>query len=358
MEANWAARRAGSSRSSSLVVDVNSLFSSSMMESQTGGLPPWLESDSSLNRSGQWSSESTLFIEGEVEWLRLSVGGGGGGGVALALFRQSTVIGVVRAEPFSTPDLKKWVLTSSTSTTVGDIGNNGLERGSISSALSILMGLHGGLEPTISPISGRFNTLMVGLIGLVTLFVGLSPIDLLEPYSCDKLFTSGPCCCCCCFILTVLVTVFMLLLVLAGFTEQLGVFPFWAGKTNCLGREITIGLLLLPCCNRPASAKNCSAVIVTTRGLDLTVPDASLNLFTEGCWMLLALATTGTTLFVCFNAILPASETITSVTNVTISMLFPPFKPAFVCWFIQHKNNKIERESLVIVITDMLYHDT
>jgi len=197
------------------------------MESHTGGLPAWPESDSSLNRSEQWSSESTLFIEGEVEWLRLRLsagGGGGGGGGALALFRQSSVIGVVRAEPFSSPDLKKWVLTSSTFTVVGDNGNNGVERGSISSQLSILTGLHGGLEPTMSPMSGRFNTLMVGLIGLATLFVGLSPIDLLEPYSCDKLFTSGPCCCCCCFLLTVLVTVFMLLL--AGFTEQLEVFPF------------------------------------------------------------------------------------------------------------------------------------
>ena len=192
------------------------------MDSQTGGLPLWLESESSMNKSEQWSSESTLFIEGEVEWLRLSAGGGGGGG-ALALFRQSSVIGVVRAEPLSSPDLKKWVFTSFTSTVVGDNGNNGLERGSISSPLSILTGLHGGLEPTMSPMSGRFNTLIADLIGLVTLFVGLSAIDLLEPYSCDKLFTNGPCCC---FLLTALVPVLMLLLVLAGFTEQLEVFPF------------------------------------------------------------------------------------------------------------------------------------
>ena len=85
---------------------------------------------------------------------------------------------------------------------------------------------------------------------------------------------------------------------------------------------MTIGLLLLPCCNRPARAKNCSAVIVITRGLDFTEPEANLNLFTGGCWIPLVLATIGATLLVCFNAILPASKTTTNDKNVTISYIF------------------------------------
>jgi len=345
MEASWAARRVGSSKSSSFSVAPaeNWLLSSSIMESHTGNsedVPFKSEDPSEL---GSWVMNMSSSVSGRSKaalfkfgwWIFTVSGKNSKGSFSLSNFffsLQSIVIGVVRADPFSWPDLKKWVFLSSislvdsssfsvfTSTTVNvssfcigssitsvtDAKATDEAAGPESVRLLEVIGSWAfGKLSNLAGFSFRQGPLVgledwAGLIGSKADFDGLLATDWLERNS-DKVVTFG-------------VTLFP--------ATSATLFAVFDVIVIVFGREMIIGCwLLMPlacccCCSRLARARNCSAVIVTTRGwlrtflgataAELQVDDESLNFFAgDEDWT--EPGKTFVVFFVWFNAILPAS---------------------------------------------------
>lgn len=358
MEANWAANFVGSSRSSSL----SALYwLSSIIESQTGGLWPWFDPDSSLmNMSSASRGAAALFRLAWERWRMFdwqldstgviatdavtSVSGASPSIDECFLFLfHSRVIGVVLADPLRRPDFKKYsFLSSSTWLDRDEIHSSVLGRKSswrckvssdieVSTDVSIVSSLEvvctiwsnpkyngSGIivsvfvlvlillaVGSIKPSSVKFGMLKRGgtsLIGLGAGFGGLG-IDLPARNS-DKLDTRG------------WVGFLRIAGAIVGFVHLVAParsLLAWTGRPTFFGSVMITGLLLPFACSFVANANNWSAVNVTTLGKPVVV---GLGATTFGFFAILGcgvvFAVRVLVVWICFRAIFPASRNLKS----------------------------------------------
>ena len=284
MDASCAANRLGSRRSSSLSAAPaeNWLFSSSMIDSQTGGLLPWHESDSSLTNISSSASKggAALF---KVGWLTgtkwnvaASVRSSSSETLSFLFFLwHSTAMGVVLADPFRRPDFKKWfflslvvpfsakavIVTAGLFVPTIATGGEIVKEGAVASwdetsycavplNWSFVLLTSIGVCSEKGSSSVRIGILNGAWVGLTELSTAGSDICWFSTKS-DKLGSNWG------------VDVWLITTVDLPFDVFVG-----GASAMFLGSEIIIGLPFpLPCCcSRPASARNCSVVIVTTLG--------------------------------------------------------------------------------------------